>query len=130
MAKFDPAIGKRVQRLRAALRQRLPAAIELVYDNYNALAIAFGSTERASDAIVSLGGHPRWVDLYFIYGAHLPDPHHLLKSSGNQGRHTSLEDAAMLARPALERESLSARRSARRASRVRGLVPPSRSRRS
>jgi hypothetical protein len=90
-----------VRAARAALRQRLPTAIELVYDNYNALAIAFGSTERASDAIVSLAVYPRWVDLYFIYGAHLPDPHHLLKGSGSQGRHIVLEDAAMLARPAV-----------------------------
>jgi hypothetical protein len=99
LAKFDPAIGKRVREARAALRKCLPTAIELVYDNYNALAIAFGSTERASDAIVSLAVYPRWVDLYFIYGANLPDPHILLKGSGKQGRHLLLEDAAVLAKP-------------------------------
>ena len=101
IAKFDPAIGKRVREARAVLRKRLPTAIELVYDNYNALAIAFGSTERASDAIVSLAVYPRWVDLYFIYGAKLPDPHLLLKGSGKQGRHLLLEDAAVLAKPAV-----------------------------
>ena len=101
IAKFDPAIAKRVRAARAVLRKRLPSAIELVYDNYNALAIAFGSTERASDAIVSLAVYPRWVDLYFIYGANLPDPHILLKGSGKQGRHILLEDAAALARPAV-----------------------------
>jgi hypothetical protein len=101
IAKFDPAIGKRVRAARAVLRKRLPTAIELVYDNYNALAIAFGSTERASDAIVSLAVYPRWVDLYFICGANLPDPHILLRGSGEQGRHILLEDAAVLARPAV-----------------------------
>jgi len=101
IARFDPAIGKRVRAARAALRKRLPTAIELVYDNYNALAIGFASTERASDAIVSLAVYPRWVDLYFIYGATLPDPHNLLKGSGNQGRFIRLEETAMLARPAV-----------------------------
>ena len=28
------------------MRKRFPTAVELVYDNYNALAIGFSSTER------------------------------------------------------------------------------------
>ena len=54
IAKYDPAIAKIVRAARSKLRRMLPAAVELVYDNYNALAIAFGPTEGASDAIVSL----------------------------------------------------------------------------
>jgi hypothetical protein len=41
--RFDPAIRKLVRAARAKLRRRLPTAIELVYDNYNALAIGFAS---------------------------------------------------------------------------------------
>jgi hypothetical protein len=33
------------------MRGYLPGAIELVYDNYNALAIGFGPSEKSSDAI-------------------------------------------------------------------------------
>jgi hypothetical protein len=102
IAKFDPAIGRLVRIARAALRKRLPTAIELVYDNYNALAIAFGSTERASDLIVSIAVYPRNVDLYFIYGAKLPDPRKFLKGSGTQGRFIRLDDAAVLDTPAVE----------------------------
>jgi len=101
IGRFDPAIGKLVRSARAALRKRLPTAIELVYDNYNALAIGFGSTERASDAIVSLAVYARGINLYFIYGATLPDPHNLLEGSGNQGRFIRLEDVAALDRPAV-----------------------------
>ena len=36
------------------VRALLPGAIELVYNNYNALAIGFGPTERASDVIFSI----------------------------------------------------------------------------
>ena len=99
IGRFDPAIQKVVREARAKLRRRLPTAIELVYDNYNALAIGFASSERASDAIVSLAVYARGVNLYFIYGVALADPHHLLLGSGNQGRFVRLESAAMLDRP-------------------------------
>jgi hypothetical protein len=96
--RFDPAIRKLVREARAKLRRRLPTAIELVYDNYNALAIGFASSERMSDAIVSLAVYARGVNLYFIYGAALADPHHLLLGSGNQGRFVRLESASILDR--------------------------------
>jgi hypothetical protein len=101
IAKYDPAIGKLVRSARASLRRRLPTAIELVYDNYNALVIGFGSTERASDAIVSLAVYASGVNLYFIEGAQLSDPDHVLKGSGNQGRFIRLKDAAALETPAI-----------------------------
>ena len=102
IAKFDPAIGRLVRAARAALRQRLPTAIELVYDNYNALAIGFATTERTSDVIVSLAVYARGVNLYFLYGARLPDPHRLLQGGGNQGRFIRLERAATLEEPSIE----------------------------
>src|SRR5258706_7791539 len=72
--RFDPSIARLVRAARAVLRKRFfPTAVELVYDNYNALALGFGPTERASDAIVSLAVYARGVNLYFIYGATLSD---------------------------------------------------------
>jgi hypothetical protein len=96
IGRFDPVIRKLVREARAKLRRRLPTAIELVYDNYNALAIGFASSERKSDAIVSLAVYARGVNLYFMYGAALADPHHLLLGAGNQGRFVRLESAATL----------------------------------
>jgi hypothetical protein len=97
--RFAPAIRKLVREARTKLRRKLPTAIELVYDNYNALAIGFASSERGSDTFVSLAVYARGVNLYFIYGVALPDPHHLLLGSGNQGRFVRLESVAMLDRP-------------------------------
>ena len=99
IARFDPSIRKLVREARTKLRRRLPTAIELVYDNYNALAIGFASSERGSDTFVSLAVYARGVNLYFIYGVALPDPHRQLLGSGNQGRFVRLESAAMLDRP-------------------------------
>jgi hypothetical protein len=98
IGRFDPRIRKLVREARAKLRRRLPTAIELVYDGYNALAIGFASSERMSDTIVSLAVYARGVNLYFMYGAALADPHHLLLGGGNQGRFVRLESPATLDR--------------------------------
>src|SRR5215813_14154091 len=96
IAKYTPEIGEMARAALARMRARLPGAIELVYDNYNALAIGFSPTERASDVIFSITLYPRWVSLFFFRGAGLPDPQKLLKGSGKQVRHIILENAANL----------------------------------
>ena len=102
IAKYDPAIAKLTRASRAALCKRLPTAIELVYDNYQFLAIGFAATERASDCLVSLAVSPKGVALSFYYGASLPDPEGILLGGGNQNRFVRLESAATLATPAVE----------------------------
>jgi hypothetical protein len=101
IARFDPKIAKLVRDARMRLRRRFPTAVELVYDNYNALAIGLGPTERASDAFVSLVVYARGVSLYFIQGARLADPKGLLEGKGNQGRFIRLEDPATVDKPAV-----------------------------
>jgi len=102
IAKFDPAVAKLVRSARSVLRKRYPTAIELVYDNYNALAIGYSPTERTSDVLFSLAVYPRWIDLYFMYGRSLPDPDRLLQGSGNQGAFVRLNDASALDRPEIK----------------------------
>ncbi len=102
VAKYTPEIASLVRAVLLKMRARLPGAIELVYDNYNALAIGFGPTERASDAIFSIAVFPRWVSLFFLKGAKLQDPGKLLKGGGKAVRHIVLEDAATLDRPAVK----------------------------
>jgi len=102
IAKYTPEVAALAQAALGKMRARLPGAVELVYDNYNALAIAFGPTERTSDAIFSIALYPRWVSLFFLHGASLPDPHKLLKGSGNLVRHIVLKDAATLDEPEVQ----------------------------
>ena len=85
MAKFTPEIGSQAKAIRAEMRKLYPTALELVYDNYNALAIGYGPTERASEAIFSIALYPRWVSLFFLQGAALPDPDKILERQ-RQGR--------------------------------------------
>jgi hypothetical protein len=99
LAKFSPEVRGSAKTALGIMRARLPGAIQMVYDNYNALVIAFGPTERASDAILSIVLYPRWVSLFFLKGAALKDPEKLLKGSGSVVRHIVLEPTTVLNHP-------------------------------
>jgi hypothetical protein len=96
IAKFSPEVAALAQSILAAMRKRYPTAIQLVYDNYNALAIGFGPSEKTSQAIFSIAIFPRWVSLFFLQGAGLPDPECILQGSGNVVRHIRLPSADTL----------------------------------
>ncbi len=102
IAKFDPAIARLLRAARAKLRKRFPTAVELVYDNYNALAIGWAPNERTSEVFVSIAGYARGVSLYFTHGKVLPDPQGLLEGSGNQGRFIRLTHVSQLADSAVD----------------------------
>jgi len=96
MEPYSPAIQKTARTALTKLRAQIPGATEMVYDTFNALVIGFGPNDRASEAIVSIALYPKWVNLYFLDGATMPDPEKLLKGSGNRVRTLRLDDAAVL----------------------------------
>jgi len=98
IAKFTPEIATLIRGARKKMRERLPQAIELVYDNYNFFVIGYGPSEKASQAIFSLAAQAKGVSLCFLQGAGLPDPNGLLKGNGNVVRSIRLESAATLDR--------------------------------
>ena len=100
--KFTPEVAALTRALLAKMKERIPGAAILVYDNYNALAIGFGPSERAGQAVLSLAVMPRWVTLCFLYGAGLPDTHRLLKGSGSRVRNIRLHTAEAFADPRLQ----------------------------
>jgi hypothetical protein len=97
IAKYDPEVARVARFARSRLRKLLPAsALELVYDNYNALAFGYGPTERASDVVVSVALYRRWVSLFFMQGARLADPSRVLRGSGSRVRHIVLAPPEIL----------------------------------
>jgi hypothetical protein len=110
LSKYDPKIAALAKAAVARMRKYIPGAVEIVYDNYNALVVGFGPSERASEAVLSIALYPRWVTLFFLKGAVLADPARLLKGSGTRVRHIVLDEVAVLDRPpvrALIRQALS-----------------------
>ena len=102
LAKFTPEVSDLAEEILGQMRKLYPTALELVYDNYNALAIGFGPSERASEAIFSIALFPRWVSLFFLQAKGLPDPDKILRGSGSVARHIVLPSAAMLYMPPVQ----------------------------
>jgi hypothetical protein len=96
IAKFTPEVAAVAKRALPKMRKRFPGTRELVYDNYNALAIGYGPNERTSEVFVSVAAYARGVTLYFTQGRKIADPKGLLQGEGNQGAFVRLETAAVL----------------------------------
>jgi len=101
LARFTPEIETQATQIIAAMRERLPGATIPVYDNYNALAVGFGASDRIRDIVFSIAVFPRWVSLFFARGVELDDPQSVLKGSGNKVRHIVLSGPESLAEPAV-----------------------------
>ena len=99
LADCAPEISRRMVAARRKLRARIPRGFELLYDNYNGVGIGYGATQKYSSPVVSIFAFPRWVTLFFLYGAALDDPHHLLQGTGSRVRSIRLESAALLDDP-------------------------------
>jgi hypothetical protein len=99
IAKFTPEMAKSIRTARAKMRDFMPQALELVYDNYNFFVIGYGPSEKAGDAIFSLAAQAKGLSLCFLQGAKLPDPHKLLRGSGNVVRNIRLESPDTLDDP-------------------------------
>jgi hypothetical protein len=102
IGKYSDEVAAQIRAARIAMRARLPGAVELVYDNYNALAIGYGANDKVGGIVFSIAAYPRWISLFFALGVGLPDPEGLLQGNGVQVRHIVLTDLAILDRPAVQ----------------------------
>lgn len=101
LERYDAGIAQQAMQARRGLRAALPGAFELVWDNYNALVLAFATSEKRADVICSIALYPRWVTLFFQHGSTLPDPSGLLEGSGATIRGVRLTQGRTLKDPAI-----------------------------
>jgi len=97
--RFTPEVAAIARRALVKMRKLTPGSLELVYDNYNALAIGFSPTERAGDGIFSIALFPPHVSIFFLQGAKLPDPTRRFRGTGNVVRHIVLDDLVVFDAP-------------------------------
>jgi hypothetical protein len=95
LREYEPGVAAEAKKSLAKLRKLIPNAIEMAYDNYNALVMGFCPGTRPSEAIVSIAVMPEWVSLCFLQGARLPDPDKRLEGSGNVARHIKMKKGAV-----------------------------------
>jgi hypothetical protein len=99
LAKYDDGIAALARSAVTKLRKQVPGATEMVYDNYNALVIGFGPSEKPSLVVFSIVLYPRYVSLAFLQGAGLPDPAKRLHGEGKLVRGVRLTTADVLDEP-------------------------------
>ena len=99
LAAYDPRVRKLFLAARAAVLEAGPDATELVYDAYNAVAAAYGFSDRLGDAFCHVAAYEAHVNLGFNRGAALLDPEGLLVGRGARIRHVRVESAGDLRRP-------------------------------
>ena len=100
--KYTPDIAAEARTALAHLAARIPGANQLAYDNYNALAVGFAANDKVGGVVLSLAVYPRWLTLFLMRGAELPDPGRLLSGTGALIRSLRLTGAARLADPDIE----------------------------
>jgi hypothetical protein len=102
ISRFSQKIAALTEAILEEMRRRYPSALELVYDNYNALAIGFSPSERPSEGIFSIAVFPNWISLFFLQGKELPDPQKILQGTGNVVRHIRVPSLETLDHPAVK----------------------------
>jgi hypothetical protein len=65
-----------------------PSSNELIYDNYNALAVGWSPTDRVGHTFCSIAvGSNKYVHFGFYWGSEIADPEKMLLGKGNQYRY-------------------------------------------
>lgn len=76
---------------------------EMIWDNYNALAVAYAPADQLRDAYCHIAVYSSHVNLGFNQGAHLPDPQRILLGEGALIRHIKVDSAEILNDKAVRR---------------------------
>jgi hypothetical protein len=86
---FPKDIQERALWLREFIWDLYPDTNELIYDNYNALAIGWSPTDRVGHTFcsIALGRSSHNVHFGFYWGSQLSDPKKILLGEGNQYRY-------------------------------------------
>lgn len=85
---FKPEVRALAMKIRGFIWDNYPAANELIYDNYNAVAVGWSPTDRVGHIFVSMavGRSNGGIHFGFYWGSELSDPKKLLLGEGNQYR--------------------------------------------
>jgi hypothetical protein len=90
---FTPEIQELALWLRDFIWDIYPESNELIYDNYNALAVGWSPSDRVSDTFCSIAvGSNKYVHFGFYWGAKIADPEKILLGKGNQYRYIIIRE--------------------------------------
>ena len=88
---YSPEIQALTLYLRSFLTNLIPQANELIYDNYNAVALAYTKSEKLKDAFCHIAVYPKHVNFGFNRGSELEVDNLQLSGAGKHIRHLSVK---------------------------------------
>ena len=100
---FDDNVRQTALFLRKLVLEIYPDSFELIYDNYNALAIGFAVSDRAGDVFCSIAVYSWYVNFGLNRGSEIVDPEKKLVGSGSLYRHIAVEDREQFPRVCMKR---------------------------
>ena len=87
LAPFSAEVQELALWLREFVWDLYPNANELIYDNYNALAIGWSPTEKVTHTFCSIAVFAKYVHFGFYWGNEIADPEKKLLGKGSQYRY-------------------------------------------
>lgn len=89
---YDERIQKLTLELRNFITDLVPEANELIWDNYNAVAMAYSKSEKLKDAFCHIAVYSQHINFGFNRGAELTSRNLKLNGKGKLIRHISVID--------------------------------------
>ncbi len=89
---YDEQIQNLAMELRKIITETVPQANELIWDNYNAVSMAYSKSERLKDAFCHIALYSKHVNLGFNRGVELTNTSIKLNGKGKLIRHISVKD--------------------------------------
>ena len=109
---FITPYNDRIQKLTIELREFItdlvPEANELIWDNYNAVAIAYSKSEQLKDAFCHIALYSKHINFGFNRGTELTKTNVQLNGKGKRIRHLSVNDFESFPKAAIKKMILEA----------------------
>lgn len=102
---FPKEVAKTALSLREFVWDLYPESNELIYDNYNAVAIGWSVTDRVSHVFcnIAVGRSNHSIQFGFYWGSKIADPEKKLIGNGNQYRYFRVVNLDSFPRPYIKK---------------------------
>jgi Domain of unknown function (DU1801) len=96
LKKFLLPYPKKIINLALSLREFVwdlyPNCNELIYDNYNAVAFGWSTSDKLGDTFCTIAAFSNFVHFGFYYGTKIADPEKRLEGKGSQFRYIKVAE--------------------------------------
>ena len=93
---FPKTVSELALWVREFIWEQYPDCNELIYDNYNALALGWSLTDKLTHTFCSIAVFAKYIHFGFYWGSEIDDPEKRLSGNGKQYRYMIVVDKKAL----------------------------------